>query len=176
MDPKLDSIKDIIEMGEGTRVEIDFIDVLNDNEGVLVGDTAKGFIRVLAETRKTETYPPRPFRVNAGAIHQYIYIGNNRTKYLSELCPGDAVPVSDGNTERMVTIGRLKIEKRDFARIETLEGISATLQKADSVFIAGELTPFHLLDVKEGDTLQVFPSDLHARHKGEAIQESIVEK
>ena len=69
--------KEKMDMGEGTRVEIDLVDILSENEGILVGDSAKGFICVLAETRETNTYPPRPFRVNAGAIHLELQMRSN---------------------------------------------------------------------------------------------------
>ena len=165
-----------MDMGQGTRVEIDFIDLLSENEGVLVGDSAKGYVRVLAECRKTETYPPRPFRVNAGAIHQYICIGDSKTKYLSELKSGDQIMVSDGQSERLITIGRLKLEKREFIRLQFDSGISATLQKADSVYLAGKESAVHLLDVDTNSNIQIFIDTGVARHKGEVIKEEITEK
>ena len=176
MEVKTSKIESILEMGLGTRVEIDFIEILGANEGVLVGDSAKGFVCVLAETRKTETYPPRPFRVNAGAIHQYVYVGENQTKYLSELKAGDRVIVVDGTNERLVTVGRVKIESREFERISLDCGITATLQKADSIFVLGNDDPFHLVDIKEGNMLTCFLMQDTARHKGIAIEETIIEK
>lgn len=167
---------ELLDMGVGTRVEIDFIDVLTEDEGILVGNTARGYVRVLAENRETETYPPRPFRVNAGAIHQYIYIGNNKTKYLSEIKPGDSIYVTDGTKERQVTVGRVKIEKRDFIRIAFASDVSATLQKADSIFIAGKEGAVHLLDIEEGIQVETLHDQMIARHKGEMIEESICEK
>lgn len=176
MEAKTSKIISILEMGTGTRVEIDFIEVLGENEGVLVGDSAKGFMCVLAETRETETYPPRPFRVNAGAIHQYVYVGENQTKYLSEIKAGDRVIVVDGTNERLVTVGRVKIESREFERISLDSGITATLQKADSIFVLGNDGPSHLADIKEGDVISFFPMQDVARHKGIAIEETITEK
>jgi len=176
MEAKSSKIDCIIEMCTGTRVEIDFIDILGHDEGVLVGDSAKGFVCVLAETRETETYPPRPFRVNAGAIHQYVYMGENKTKYLSELKAGDRVMVVGDGHERLVTVGRVKIESREFERVVLDSGISATLQKADSVFVHGKDTPLHLIDLKEGDIITCFPMQDFARHKGEVIEEAITEK
>lgn len=164
-----------MDMDEGARVEIDLVDILSENEGILVEDSAKGFICVLAETRETNTYPPRPFRVNAGAIHQYIYIGNNETKYLSELKAGDSVVVTDGINERMVRIGRVKIEKRKFERIVLESGISATLQVADSVFVLGERKTEHFCNISNESIGYYEMADI-ARHKGKAIKETIVKK
>ena len=176
MEYSVGKVTKLIDMGTGTRVEIDFIDVLGEDEGILVGDTARGFFLVLAETRATETYPPRPFRVNAGSIHQYVCAENDKTKYLSELKAGDRIPVSDGKSERTVTIGRVKIEKREFVRIELDNTITATLQKADSLFVAGDGQALHLLDLAEGDRITVALSGKIARHKGTAVDEEIEEK
>lgn len=168
-------IKEKIDMGEGSRVEIDLVDILSDIEGILVGDSARGFICVLAETRETSTYPPRPFRINAGAIHQYVYVGNNETKYLSELKSGDSVLVTDGTNERIVKIGRVKIEKRKFEKIVLESGVSATLQVADSIFVLGEGKAEHFCSISDSSIGYFKMSDV-ARHKGKAIQEMIVEK
>jgi 3-dehydroquinate synthase II len=169
-------VKEIVEMGEGTRVEIDLIDMLSESEGVLVGDSAVGYVCVLAETRATETYPPRPFRVNAGAVHQYTHMYNGETKYLSELSAGDVVCVTDGHNTRGVTVGRVKIEKRPFVRVVCESGITATVQKADSIYLASNKGAAHLLDIKVGDMVLNVVSENIARHKGKAIEEMIIEK
>lgn len=176
MDLHCSQVNHILEMGKGARVELDFVDVLGELEGVLVGDSARGFFCVLAETRATETYPPRPFRVNAGAIHQYVYVGDNKTKYLSEIKAGDQILVSDGKAERFVAVGRVKIEPREFEQICLDSGITATLQKADSVYVLGKEGPIHLMDLKAGDMVATFPMQDIARHKGVPIEESIIEK
>lgn len=170
------NIIECIDMGEGTRAEIDLIDVLADDEGILVGNTGAGFILVLAETRSTNTYPPRPFRVNVGAIHQYIYLENNVTKYVSEIEPGDKIVVTNGNSERVVAVGRVKIEKRPIRRIKLENNISASLQIADSIFIKGSNKEIHFIDAQINDSIVCLPSEKTARHKGEVIDEFIIEK
>lgn len=176
MEKKYEQYAEITEMGIGTRMEIDFIDLLNEDEGILIGNSACGYVRVLAECRQTSTYPPRPFRVNAGAIHQYIYVGGSKTKYLSEIKAGDSVFVTDGENERMVTVGRVKIEKREFIRIAFDSSISATLQKADSIFLAGKEGAIHLLEINENSYVETIADESAARHKGEVIDEEIIEK
>lgn len=176
MEKSFEKNREIMEMGIGTRVEIDFIDVLNENEGILVGNTGQGYVRVLAECRQTDTYPPRPFRVNAGAIHQYIYIGDSKTKYLSDIKAGDSIFVTDGINDRQVIVGRVKIEKREFIRILFDSSISATLQKADSIFIAGENGAVHLMDINADSCIETYTDIGFARHKGELIDEEIIEK
>ena len=170
------TVAQITDMGEGTRVELDFVDILGSSEGVLVGDTARGFLCVLGETRSTDTYPPRPFRVNAGAIHQYVYMGDNKTKYLSEVKAGDRIVITDGKNERLVSVGRVKIEKRPFKKIILDKGISATLQNADSVFIMGKETPVHFMEVQEKTEIAYMKAESFARHKGEVIEEEIEER
>lgn len=169
-------IVEIMDMGEGTRAEIDFIDMLNEDEGVMIGNTGAGFLLVLAETRSTDTYPPRPFRVNVGSIHQYVYVGNNTTKYVSEIMPGDKVVVTNGVSERMVAVGRIKIERRPIKRIVLENTISASLQAADSIFLKGNDAVVHFIELQCESTVASFLSDSTARHKGEAVDEFIIEK
>lgn len=165
-----------MDMGEGTRVEMDFVDALGGSEGVLVGDSARGFVCVLGETRSTDTYPPRPFRVNGGALHQYVWLGENRTKYLAEIAPGDRVLITDGERERTAAIGRAKLERRPFTRIVLENGVTATLQQADSVFVAGRDGAMHFVDLQIGDEIACMMAEDVARHKGEVVQEEILEK
>ncbi len=169
-------ITKIQHLGEGTRVIIDFIDVLNPNEGVMVGNTAQGCFVVMSESRHTSNYPPRTFRVNCGALHQYIYLEDQKTKYLSEVAPGDKVLVVSQNGDRLVSIGRVKIEKRELVRLETERNISTTLQLADSVYVKGEEdNQIEVMSIDEGCLISVFLADSIARHKGDAIEEEISE-
>ncbi|MFC4402765.1 3-dehydroquinate synthase II [Gracilibacillus xinjiangensis] len=166
-------------IGEGSRVCLDFVDKLQPTEGILVGNTGHGYIMVLAENRTTETYPARPFRVNAGAIHQYAVVDEEKTAYLAELKPGDHVAVmsTEGYT-RKIAIGRVKIEKRSFIRIVVnVDGqeISATLQEADSVHLLGhDDTEKQAIQLQQGDRIMV-RFDQPGRHLGEKIEEEIVE-
>ncbi len=109
-------------MGTGTRVCVDFIDMLAPTEGVLVGNTGHGFIKVIAETRPTETYPAREFRVNMGAVNQYLYLGEDKTCYLSEIQSGMVIPVYSKQSFRYVTVGRVKMEKREFLKVTCQNG------------------------------------------------------
>ncbi|MBU3181186.1 3-dehydroquinate synthase II [Clostridium psychrophilum] len=172
-------ISDITDLGIGTRVCVDFIDVLSSTEGVLVGNTGNGFIKLMAETRKSETYPPCPFRVNLGAINQYLYLGNNKTCYLSELEPGMKIPVYDQESFRYIAIGRVKQEKREFKRVEGKNEnnlVSGTFQIADSVFFQSENETFiPINDLKLGVKLAYIKSQ-PGRHLGDKIEEDINEK
>lgn len=177
MENKKLEVLELTNIGIGTRISIDFIDELEIDEYILVGNVCKGYLGILSECRKTETYPPREFRINAGAIHQYIYIGNNKTKYLSEIEPGDKICIFSKNGDRTVAVGRIKKEKREMMRLvlKDEDFISATLQIADSVhLVADEIKS--VIDLKVGDIIDVFKSDIVATHKGDSIEEYIVEK
>ncbi|WP_226037176.1 3-dehydroquinate synthase II [Aquibacillus saliphilus] len=171
-------VKSVEPIGEGSRVCIDFIDQLNSDEGILVGNTGNGYIAVLSENRTTETYPARPFRVNCGALHQYLYLGDGKTTYLSEVKPGLEVLVLKNGQTRKVAVGRVKIEKRQFLRVVChYQGteISATLQDSDSVHIlTAEQSEKSIDNLKVGDSILCYP-DQPGRHLGESIEEEISE-
>ncbi|MRH44085.1 3-dehydroquinate synthase [Aquibacillus halophilus] len=171
-------VKSIESIGEGTRVCIDFIDQLDPDEGVLVGNTGNGYILVLSENRITATYPARAFRVNCGAFHQYLFLGDEKTTYLSEVKPGLEVAVIKMGQMRKVAIGRVKVEKRNFVRVIcTVEGreISATLQDSDSVHVlTTKEQEKPVIELQPGDHILCYP-DQPGRHLGELIDEDISE-
>lgn len=172
---KVVSIEDV---GEGTRVCLDFVDVFDADEGVLVGNTGHGYLLLLAECQATETYPPRPFRVNAGAIHHYLLMNGDKTCYLSDIRPGMKVPVwkSDGSF-RMVAVGRVKVERRPLARISLgVEGeqVSATVQQSDSIRLSGPNGAIQMVHLKPSDEARI-RLDQPGRHIGKRIQEYIKE-
>ncbi len=168
-------------MGEGTRVCLDFADVLDPAEGVLLGDSGHGYFLVLSENQPSATYPARPFRVNCGAIHQYIVLGDGRTGYLSELESVASVPVvhAEDYSGRPVPIGRIKMEKRPFVRVVGQykeQRVSATLQSSDSVRLQTKNRgTVNVCSLKPGDAV-LFTPDRPGRHLGQRIEEYIWEK
>ncbi|MCD5324205.1 MULTISPECIES: 3-dehydroquinate synthase II [Pontibacillus] len=168
----------IVEVGEGMRVCLDFADILAPSEGLFVGNTGHGYVHILSENRETGDYPARPFRINCGAFHQYLHQGD-RTLYLHEINPGEAIKLFDLEEERERYVGRVKIEKRPFIRVECETGdgtISATLQNSSSVFIReeseGELS---VQDLAVGHRILCLP-DQPGRHLGERIEGTIFER
>ena len=86
---------------------------LRPGEGLLTGSFAGGLFLVAAETAETGYVASRPFRVNAGALHQYVAAPGGRTAYLAELRAGAAVLVADAaGRVRPEVVGRCKVERR----------------------------------------------------------------
>ena len=111
-------IIDIQEVGDGERVCVDTASMLNKGEGMLIGNRANFLFLVHNESVGSSFTSPRPFRVNAGAVHCYTLSPDGTTKYLSELETGVEVLVLDiKGKARRATIGRCKIEKRPMLMI-----------------------------------------------------------
>ncbi len=172
---QLTKITRLLKLGTGVRVELDFIDALSEEEGILIGNTCKGFVKAMSENREVDTYPRRVFRVNAGALHQYVYMRDGVTKYLAEVEPGDELTVFSPDGFRTASVGRVKKEKRPLWRIELENGISATVQEADSVYLEGSGSSSAFTGLSEGDSLASYPAEPCGRHKGEAVAEYIEE-
>ncbi len=160
--------------GFGERVCIDLIERLKEGEGIMVGSTSNALCLVHGETLESEFVPSRPFRVNVGAIHSYILVKADKTKYLSELVSGEKVKIidCDGN-ERYASIGRIKIERRPFLKIsysnEQIKG-QIILQQAETVRLIDNLgRAVSVINIKIGDKILVM-QDSRMRHIGNAIE------
>jgi len=169
--------------GSADRVCVDTGSLLTDEEGMLVGSMSRGLFFVHAETADSPYVASRPFRVNAGAVHAYVRTPDGGTQYLSELSSGDEVQVvgTDGRTREAI-VGRVKIEKRPMfrvqAEVETDDGtdrIETLLQNAETIKVATREGRKAVTDLAAGDELLVYYEPV-ARHFGEAVEESIIEK
>ena len=78
-------------LGMGDRVCLDTVSNMVPGEGMLVGNAGSGFFLVHSESLENPYVAARPFRVNAGAVHAYLYLPEGKTKYLSEVKAGDEV-------------------------------------------------------------------------------------
>ncbi|HOV51394.1 MAG TPA: 3-dehydroquinate synthase II, partial [Methanothrix sp.] len=166
-------------VGMGDRVCVDTASMMIPGEGMLIGSQAKGFFLVHSESEDSPYVAARPFRVNAGAVHAYIRVGE-KTRYLSELKSGDEVTiVSKDGEARSAIVGRAKIEKRPMILIEAEakgERISTLLQNAETIkLVSPQGRPVSVTELKEGDEVLVH-LEKSARHFGMKIEESIVEK
>ncbi|KGX92200.1 hypothetical protein N781_18055 [Pontibacillus halophilus JSM 076056 = DSM 19796] len=168
----------INEIVEGMRVCIDFTDVIGEEESLFVGNTGHGYVQVFSENRVSKGYPPRPFRVNVGAFHQYLH-QSERTYYLQELQAGEELELISGEQVRKVAIGRVKIEKRPMLQVACAKEdgeISATFQSASSVYVFERSKGItSILNLEEGDWIAAL-EDEPGRHLGKAIKETIIEK
>jgi len=96
----------IAPVGMGDRVCVDTCSLLVDGEGMLVGNTSSAFLMVHPETLENPYVAPRPFRVNAGAVHAYILLPGGKTAYLTDLSAGDTVLVAEHTgTTREAVVG-----------------------------------------------------------------------
>ncbi len=171
----------VSDVGLGDRACVDTASNLKVGEGMLVGSMSRFFFLVHSETVPSEYIPTRQFRVNAGAIHSYLLGEEDRTRYLSELNSGDRVHVVDSRgNRRVVTVGRVKIERRPLvivvARAGEEEG-SVILQKAETVrLVKPDHSPVAVTGIKEGDELLVHLATRRGRHFGGSVDEFILER
>jgi 3-dehydroquinate synthase II len=174
------TITTIRPVGMGDRVCVDTCTLLTPGEGMLVGNTSSAFLLVHAETMENPYVAPRPFRVNAGAVHAYILLPGGKTAYLSDLRTGDHVTVADaGGALSDAVVGRVKIEKRPLLLVEAESGsskVSLVLQNAETIRLVG-------VDGESRSVVELSPGDRvlgcsmeGGRHFGMAVKEHITEK
>ena len=84
-DLKPAKILEIKEVGNGERVCVDTASILGRGEGMLIGSRSNFLFLVHNESVGSSFTSPRPFRVNAGAVHCYTLSPDGTTNYLSEL-------------------------------------------------------------------------------------------
>lgn len=167
------------QVGMGDRVCVDTASLMVPGEGMLIGSQSNGLFLVNSESEESPYVAARPFRVNAGAVHAYIKVGD-KTRYLSELGSGDDVLLINSNGEsRQAVIGRVKIERRPLMLVEAeVEGtkIKTLLQNAETIkLVDADGIPVPVTELKEGDEVLVY-YESSARHFGIKIDETIIEK
>ena len=175
-------IIEIKEVGDGERVCVDTASMLHKGEGMLIGNRSNFFFLVHNESVGSSFTSPRPFRVNAGAVHCYTLTPDGTTNYLSEVETGSEVLIlnSKGNARR-VTVGRSKIERRPMLMIkaaigEEIGGIIA--QDAETIrFVKPNGQLISVTHLKKGDKVMVHAKPAMGRHFGmEVSDEYILEK
>lgn len=173
-------VTNIKHAGMGERVCIDTTSELYQDEGMILGSTSLGGLVTCSETHYLPYMNTRPFRINAGGLHLYAWGPNNMTYYLSDLKAGDEILITNSKgLSRVVTIGRMKIERRPLLLIEAKIGndvINTFIQDDWHVRMMGangEIIPS--AEIKKGDKLLGF-LDKSGRHVGIQINETIKEK
>jgi len=184
LDLRYAEVTEIEQTGSADRVCIDTGSLMEHDEGMLIGSMSRGLFFVHAETAESPYVASRPFRVNAGAVHAYVRTPDGGTKYLSELRSGDEVQIVDteGNTREAI-VGRVKIEKRPMFRIQAevttedggIDRIETLLQNAETIKVATSEGRKAVTDLEPGDEMLLYYGD-KARHFGETVEESIIEK
>jgi 3-dehydroquinate synthase II len=175
------TVEEVKDVGLGDRACIDTVTMMGLGEGVLVGSMAGMFFLIHNESVGSSFTSPRPFRVNAGAIHSYILMPDGTTRYLSELSSGDRVLLVDSSGRtRLTSVGRVKIEKRPLrivkARVDSWLG-AATVQNAETIrFISENNKLIPVTELSKSDKILVHTSQQKGRHFGMAVDETVVER
>jgi 3-dehydroquinate synthase II len=181
-DLKPAKILEIKEVGNGERVCVDTASMLGRGEGMLIGSRSNFLFLVHNESIGSSFTSPRPFRVNAGAVHCYTLSPDGTTKYLSELETGSEVLVTDSHgRSRRATVGRSKIESRPMLMIKAqiddeVGGIIA--QNAETIrFVRPNGHLVSVTHLKRGDSVLAYAKSATGRHFGmEVDDEYIIEK
>jgi 3-dehydroquinate synthase II len=174
------TIKSVRPLGMGDRVCVDTITNMKPGQGMLVGNSSSGMFLVHAENVETPYCAPRPFRVNAGAVHAYLRIPDGKTAYLADVSIGDPVLITDHKGRSEVGfVGRAKVEKRPMMLVEAAykgNPMSLVMQNAETIRLTkpgGE--PVSITHLKAGDRVLAY-LEKAGRHFGVKIDETIVEK
>jgi len=167
-------------VGLGERACIDTVTIMSMGEGMLVGSQAAGLFLIHSETLPSPFVEPRPFRVNAGAVHSYVRVPGGKTKYISELSSGDEVLIVDVNGRgRTAVIGRVKIERRPLLMVEAEcegERYRVILQNAETInLVSKERKPISVAKLKIGDEVLVCKEE-GGRHFGVKVEETVEER
>ncbi|MCJ7795596.1 MAG: 3-dehydroquinate synthase II [Thermoleophilia bacterium] len=182
--PKLDLVPATVTavrlLGVGDRVCVDTVTNMEAGEGMLVGNSGSAFLLVHSETVENPYVATRPFRVNAGAVHAYVLLPDDKTKYLGELKSGDELLIvrRDGRTQ-VSYVGRSKVERRPMLLVEAeAEGqpISLVLQNGETIRLtAPDGQPISVASLKPGDQVLAY-LQRGGRHFGTAVEETISER
>jgi 3-dehydroquinate synthase II len=181
-DMKPAKIIEIKEVGDGERVCVDTASMLHKGEGMLIGNRSNFLFLVHNESVGSSFTSPRPFRVNAGAVHCYTLSPDGTTNYLSEVETGSEVLILNSKGKaRRVTVGRSKIERRPMLMIKAsaggeIGGIIA--QDAETIrFVKSNGQLVSVTHLKKGDIVMVHAKPATGRHFGmEVSDEYILEK
>lgn len=173
-------VKTVKPVGTGDRACVDTTSLMSMGEGILVGSQGSGMFLVHAETLASEFVAPRPFRVNAGAVHAYVRLPGGKTKYMSELGAGDEVLlVNDRGETRTGIVGRVKIERRPLLLVEVeCDGqiYKTLLQNAETInLVKKEGKPISVAQLRPGDEVLIHVEKT-GRHFGVKVDETVEER
>ena len=166
-------------LGSGERTCIDTCNLMTVGEGMLVGNSPKMLFLIQSESNEAEYCATRPFRVNSGAVHSYVLLPEEKTKYAYELASGDEVlSINYKGEAKRIIVGRNKIETRPLLLVEAKVGnmvSGVVLQNAETIrLIQSGGKHISVADLKVGDKVLVKAGEA-GRHFGTAIKEKIIE-
>jgi 3-dehydroquinate synthase II/3-amino-4-hydroxybenzoic acid synthase len=173
-------VTEVRHLGMGKRVCVDTIDKMSQKEGMIVGSTSNGGVLISSETHFLPYMDLRPFRVNAGALHSYVWGPDNMSPYLSDLRAGSKLLCvdTDGNA-REIVVGRVKMETRPLLMIcAEAEGqtINCIVQDDWHIRIFGAKGEvLNASEIKIGNELAAYVC-ASGRHVGIKIDEDLYEK
>ncbi|NPV49199.1 MAG: 3-dehydroquinate synthase II [Armatimonadetes bacterium] len=167
-------------LGMGDRVCIDTCTNMRPGQGMLVGNSSAALFLVHAETQDNPYVDPRPFRVNAGAVHAYVRVPGGRTRYLADLRAGDqALIVDSAGATELAHIGRVKVERRPLALVTARVGdreVTTILQNAETIrLVTPAGAPLSVVDLRPGSEVLIH-LEAAGRHFGMKVEETIVER
>lgn len=173
-------VKRSVPVGMGYRSCIDLATLFAPTEGMLVGSTSQGGILCCPEVFHLPYMELRPFRVNAGAVHSYVFNMENRTDYMTELRAGSPVMIVDASGKtRKAYVGRMKTEMRPLRLIEVefKNGSTANILLQDDWHVriySSDVKPLNITELKPGDEVLAYQTD-PGRHVGIKVSEHILE-
>jgi 3-dehydroquinate synthase II len=174
-------VVEVAPLGMGDRVCVDTCTWIEGSRGMLVGNGSAGMFLVCAENVPNPYVLPRPFRVNAGAVHSYCRVPGGRTAYLSDLGAGVGVLlVDDAGKGEVAHVGRVKVERRPLVLIRAVASsgneCSIVLQNAETIRLVGPggTTP-SVGRIEAGDEVLLLEEQA-GRHFGVAVEETIRER
>lgn len=173
-------VTEVRHVGMGSRACIDTTDLMTREEGMIVGSTSGGGILVCSETHFLPYMNTRPFRVNAGAVHSYVWAPNNSTQYITDLAAGGKILcVNIRGEAREATVGRIKIEVRPLLLIKgDAAGTELNVIVQDDWHIrvmGADGQPRNASSIRAGDRLLAYVCE-PGRHVGIKVNETIIEK
>jgi 3-dehydroquinate synthase II len=174
-------VAEVVPLGMGDRVCVDTCTWIDGNRGMLVGNGSAGLFLVCAENAPNPYVLPRPFRVNAGAVHSYCRVPGGRTAYLSELAAGSGVLlVDDAGKGEVACVGRVKVERRPLVLVRAVSPSggehSVVLQNAETIRLVGPAGGTRSISrLAPGDEV-LLSEGTPGRHFGVAVEETIREK
>ncbi len=169
-----------VPVGMGYRSCIDLTTLFSPTEGMIIGSTSQGVIFCCPEVFHLPYMELRPFRVNAGAVHSYVFNMGNQTDYMTELRAGSPVMVVDASGKtRRAYVGRVKTEVRPLRLIEVAfkTGETSNILMQDDWHVrvySPEVKPLNITELRPGDKVLAYRT-APGRHVGIKVNENILE-